>query len=420
MCYCFIDILKDRMFVQKNRHYVLIWSLGIGFLLGLNRTESGVLSWFMLILQSILIFVSVLKKNREKSWFSFCIILAYNVCLAFLQLLFVFIVVTLFSKINIRYVYFNSSIFKSACCLLSLLTIYLLYVIILKYRQVRTASLDTFSLSFFLYSIAGIWGIASFQTQLMSDPYNRNVRNIIYLSMIIISTLLILIGSIKNAETKTELELSEFKNKLLEENYQEIQNMYQNYACTYHDMKNHLLILGNYCKAGDTEKALHYIEEIQAPIQSVERSTIYSGNRVLDIVMNFKLSEAKKRGISTEAIIEGADEMLLCESDLCAILSNLLDNAIEACEFLKAEEKWIRVLVKRMGDMLLIQVSNSCSEKNQNEKGKYRTSKIGMHGYGIKSVKAKVEKYGGEVNMKCSQGVFTATVTFFNVIKIAK
>lgn len=72
------------------------------------------------------------------------------------------------------------------------------------------------------------------------------------------------------------------------------------------------------------------------------------------------------------------------------------------------------MIVKRMGDVLLINVSNSYSDKSKREPGK--TAKKGIHGYGLKSVEAKVKKYEGKVKWGGKNGRFVVTITFFNMV----
>lgn len=409
LCYCFIDILEDRGYVERNRILVCEWSLGTGFILALNRTGNGsLLSWLMLLIQSLLIFLSVLRCTKGEKIFCFNIIIAYNVCLAFLQLVFACGMITWLS-IGVEEVYFKCGIYKSGCCLLALIVMSIVYQIILRYRKRNIISLKAFKWTFLIYGMAGICLIAGFQNQLLTYGKSKSAENLFFLSMVVGATFFMLIGTIKSVQTKAELESLEFKSRLLEDNYKEIQSMYQDFVYTYHDMKNHLIVLENYCKAGDMEKAVGYIENIQEPIRKI-KSYFNSGNKVLDIILNFKLSTAEQKGILVEVVMDITDEIRLEEKDLCAIFSNLLDNAIEACEFIKKDKKWIRVLVKDVGDMFLINIVNSCTDEHNED----RKVHPGIHGYGLKSVKAIAEQYGGEVMWKQNDGVFIVTVTFFN------
>lgn len=206
---------------------------------------------------------------------------------------------------------------------------------------------------------------------------------------------------------------------MLEENYQEIQSIYQNYRYTYHDIKNHLIILLNYCNEGEYKKAARYIEKISNPITQIEQYFI-SDNKMVDIILNYKFEDAKKKYINLDADIDHIGDLRIDEDDICVILANLMDNAIEACQSMDKEKRWINVVIKRTEGILLIDISNSCFQKRSSLKIKKRISKDIIHGYGIKSVESKVKRYGGNIRWRHEENKYVTNITFFNVFKNEK
>lgn len=100
--------------------------------------------------------------------------------------------------------------------------------------------------------------------------------------------------------------------------------------------------------------------------------------------------------------------------DICAILSNLLDNAIEACEKNKvASNKWINLTIRVINAMIVIKVENSMEVKPIIKNNNLLTSKADdkLHGWGIKIVKSAVEKYGGVIKYTVSEDKFRVVVT---------
>lgn len=91
----------------------------------------------------------------------------------------------------------------------------------------------------------------------------------------------------------------------------------------------------------------------------------------------------------------------------------MIDNAIEACELIKTGEKWIRICVKLTDTVFMIKISNSYSGKHKGRHAGYTTLKKGFHGYGIKSIKARVDKYGGTAEWGYEGTTFTAVAMFF-------
>lgn len=100
-------------------------------------------------------------------------------------------------------------------------------------------------------------------------------------------------------------------------------------------------------------------------------------------------------------------------ADLTAILGNLLDNALEAAKKARGDQRFIRLTVRRIYNMLVIKVENGCEAPPVAKQGELITSKTegGLHGWGLKSVRAAAEKYDGIVETMYEDHVFRAVVT---------
>ncbi len=237
-----------------------------------------------------------------------------------------------------------------------------------------------------------------------------------YVNFSILLTLIVFFLFFSNIKIKEKNKMLEYKNKILENNIQEIKKLYQSYIYTYHDIKNHFIVLQEYCKSGKSEKAVQYIEKISKPIHKIKQY-VNSGNMALDIILNYKIGEAEKGGIVVDLEIDRMEMLNVEENDLCAIFSNLMDNAIEACYHMDKGRKWIQVTIKRIKDICLIDISNSCDFNNFEENIKCKQSKNGVHGYGMKSIKSKVKKYGGNVKWGYEKEKFIVNITFFNIMR---
>ena len=98
-------------------------------------------------------------------------------------------------------------------------------------------------------------------------------------------------------------------------------------------------------------------------------------------------------------------------TDLCVILGNLLDNAMEACMKQAAQqERFIRVYIGRFKGQFYISVSNSVGGALKKQNGAYQTTKAGSHGFGLRRVDALIEKYGGYRNRQDEGDVFATEV----------
>ena len=98
-------------------------------------------------------------------------------------------------------------------------------------------------------------------------------------------------------------------------------------------------------------------------------------------------------------------------ADLCVILGNLLDNAIEACQALEKERRFLRLYIAVNKGQFYLSVQNSAREEPDFDARNYISRKRGNHGLGMKRVKTAVDKYHGYLNLANEPGIFAAEVT---------
>ena len=142
---------------------------------------------------------------------------------------------------------------------------------------------------------------------------------------------------------------------------------------------------------------------------------IACNQEVLNLVVNLKGYEANQKGIRLITDIDDFEYGMVDETDLWNIMMNLLDNAIEASEQVVHKDKWINITLKKKKGMLIIKVENSMEKELIVKDGNYLSDKDNdsIHGLGIKSVKAIVEKYEGEAEWSNTEDKFTVIITFF-------
>lgn len=171
--------------------------------------------------------------------------------------------------------------------------------------------------------------------------------------------------------------------------YEEIRNI-------RHDIKQHLSVVSGLQLDGKYDEAQKYISEISSNIDRIEMF-MDVGNDFVNAILNSKLSIAKSKGIevlcSSSSNISGIDEY-----DLCNLIGNMLDNAIEAAE--KSDNAIIEVLMTSDKYKLTIKVSNSIPKSVLQENPALKTSKYqpSVHGFGTRSIKNVSEKYNGNTD----------------------
>lgn len=215
------------------------------------------------------------------------------------------------------------------------------------------------------------------------------------------------------------LHFMEMRNKLLQENYQNLTQAYTANAKLYHDFNNHMNVLYQFLIRGDASMAMQYLDNISEPVRETMKKT-WTGNDVVDVVINSKLSKMKKEKIEASVNVEFPGNTDILQNDVCTILSNLLDNAIEACEKNKdLSNKWIKITIRTINEMILFKIENGLEEKPRFQNMKLITTKVDktFHGWGMKSVETAIKKYDGVIQYDVEENKFSVVVTLnFNLI----
>lgn len=162
----------------------------------------------------------------------------------------------------------------------------------------------------------------------------------------------------------------------------------------YHDLKHQINLLRSQADAG---KSRDYLDKMEHEIKVYETQN-KTGNRILDAVLTNKSMVCQKREIELKVIMEGQSLSFMDDMDISALFGNMLDNAIESVSRQKEKEKrLIWLYVSREKQFVRIRTENYCDEKIQFRNGMPVTNKKDkrLHGYGMKSICATVEKYGG-------------------------
>ncbi len=202
------------------------------------------------------------------------------------------------------------------------------------------------------------------------------------------------------------------KNKLMELNYQKLYEEQKRLEQTAHDFKNHINLMMRYLEEEKYEKAIEYGRKLENPLEVISQRS-WSDNKILDTILNIKLLEARKKEIQIHTEIDNMVNLPLSDYDLCAILSNLLDNAIEACEYVEPKKREISVSIKSIGHLFIMKIVNSMEKKPIIRNDKFHTTKSDkdVHGIGLESVEASISKYQGTLLLEHTEDQFSAVVS---------
>lgn len=215
---------------------------------------------------------------------------------------------------------------------------------------------------------------------------------------------------------ETERELAKLKSEqaeLLERDYTALNNAYALNAKLFHDFHNHIGVLQQLLSHRKVDEAVQYLNALQAPMQEMT-DTVWTGDETIDYLINSKAAAAKEGGIQMLVQVEFPRHTNIRSADLCAILGNLLDNALEASRQVPVtKQREIRLTIRRIHQMLVIKVENPLAALPNEKEGVLQTAKAqnGLHGWGLKSAQTAAEKYDGMVQTSYADEVFWAVAT---------
>ena len=210
----------------------------------------------------------------------------------------------------------------------------------------------------------------------------------------------------KNLDKK----ISSYQQELIETHYREVDNMYRQIRGWRHDYRNHIQTMKAYAAAEDWDAIKRYLDLLDDDLTTVD-TVIKTGNPMTDAILNSKISLAKKKNIQ---VIADADIPLTLKSseiDLCCIIGNLFDNAIEASLKLPEDRRMIRVYMDMRNTQLCISFTNLTAGKKLKKEGKlFRSTKGKGHGFGLIRIDAIVERLDGYISCNSEDGAFTTEI----------
>lgn len=203
-----------------------------------------------------------------------------------------------------------------------------------------------------------------------------------------------------------EKRVASFEKEIMHKYYAEVENMYSKMRGWRHDYRHHIQTMKVHAAAGELEEIQRYLDMLDDDLTNVE-TVIKTGNRMADAILNSKLSLAAEREIQVKAEAKIPVSLTVSELDLCIIIGNLLDNAMEACMELAPEERLIRIYMEMKGNYLYLALTNTAGGK---KKHSFQTSKGEGHGFGIARIDAIVKKYGGYATRASEDGAFSTEI----------
>lgn len=196
------------------------------------------------------------------------------------------------------------------------------------------------------------------------------------------------------------------------EMYKSISENFDNQKRKTHEYKNQISCIESLLDKKQYSKLEEYVKKINGSLNN-EPDTINTNNVIVNAILNTKYQEADAKGIVFVFRVNDLSELKIKDEDVVTILSNLLNNAIEACETCEGK-KVIKFKFVKEDDMTIIAVKNTFNYDVKYENGEIKSAKttnVDEHGVGIKNVLRSIEKYGGSYVIEDKNKEF-----FFSII----
>ena len=204
--------------------------------------------------------------------------------------------------------------------------------------------------------------------------------------------------------------IAAYQRELIETHYREVENMYRQIRGWRHDYRNHIQTMKVLAANGDLEALKNYLCELETDLNTVD-TVVKTGNAMADAILNSKISLAQSRRIAVHCDAHIPVQLKMSELDLCCIIGNLFDNAIEASLQLPEEQRLIRVYMDMKGTQLYISFTNFTASKKLPKLGKrFATTKGDGHGFGLVRIDSIIERLDGYLSRNSEDGAFTTEI----------
>lgn len=209
---------------------------------------------------------------------------------------------------------------------------------------------------------------------------------------------------------RIDRQLAAYQRELIATHYQEVENMYRQIRGWRHDYRNHIQMMKVLAANGDMEGLRAYLDKLDEDLNTVD-TVVKTGNAMADAILNSKISLAKAKDIPVRVDAHIPVKLRMSELDLCVIIGNLFDNAIEASIALPPKERMIRVYMDMKGTQLYISFTNFTAQKKRKKiGGLFQTTKGDGHGFGLVRIDNIIERLDGYLSRNSEDGAFTTEI----------
>ncbi|QSF44188.1 sensor histidine kinase [Paenibacillus tianjinensis] len=293
--------------------------------------------------------------------------------------------------------------------LLSSLIFFLFIVFIKLFKRQRDYKLNTWY--YLILAVINIVSLFILHTLFFyAQENNMYIYSAIAVLLINVTIIYLFDELIESFQMKDELQRLHKQTEYQNTSYQKISNSFQMTKRIIHDTNKHFIYIRACIQAGEREKALGHISKT---LQAMKNSyfTIATGNLVIDSLLNNAINISNERNIQITHHISIENLDMIDPFDLCIVIGNILDNAVEAAQLLPTPaERFIFIRIFTQYQMLTIYSENSYTPCNKRRIKKNNE----LHGVGLLNIRQITERYGGHLTVTASETFKTIVVLPIN------
>lgn len=252
--------------------------------------------------------------------------------------------------------------------------------------------------------------IPKYNTILHTQRFLRGYIVIVYALLLILAlfySMFLMMANILNKNKKLQQE--NLFLSVQQERYENLRSAIEEARQARHDIRHHFIQLSAMAKDGDLEKIKKYLQNALDKIPTLDYH--FCENQSVDNVIGYYYALAQKEEIPFDARVDLPKELSVDEMDLCLILSNLLENALEASRKTAAAQQRISLeIYQHSASILLIRVENNFDGNIKEKDHLFHSTKRTGLGVGTQSVRRTAEKNDGSCDFTYENGVFTAKI----------
>ena len=236
------------------------------------------------------------------------------------------------------------------------------------------------------------------------------------IALVAFAAALVIWGAVVDIRDAVVTRKVEDQRRMLEEAYRQLEDLNRTLRAQRHDFKNHLQVVYSLTEMAAYDDVQEYVQRIYEDVQSVG-SHIRTSVPAVNALISAKAADSAERGIGFHTDIQSQwDQVQIPGWEMCRILGNLVDNAMDAALERKDREPWVRVYIGEDIRCWKLEVSNNgpeipASQRRDIFQPGFTTKSVG-HGNGLSIVSDLLEKYNGELRLSSDAEVTRFSCTF--------